>query len=101
MGQWHIYVVRAADGSLYTGIATNVERRMADHSRGGTKGSKYLRSRGPLELVYFTPIGSRALALSVEARIKTLTKPDKEQIVAAGPDRERLLEILAVDGQGT
>ena len=94
MQQWHLYLIRTADGALYTGIATDVARRLAEHRQG--KGSKYLRSRVPLELVYQTPIGSGPQALRVEARIKKLSKADKEEIVATGPDRERLLEILAV-----
>ena len=70
---------------------------LAEGGREARIGSpKYLRSRGPLEIVYQTPIGNRALASRVEARIKALTKARKEQIVDSAPDRERLLEILAV-----
>ena len=96
MQTWHLYLIRTRDNALYAGIATDVERRLEEHHRGGARGSKYLRSRGPLEIVYQTPIGNRALASRVEARIKALTKAGKEQIVETAPDRERLLEILAV-----
>jgi len=96
MQHWYLYLIRTSEGALYTGIATDIERRLADHRRGGTRGSKYLRSRGPLEIAYDVPIGDRTLALRVEARMKKLPKVDKERVVATSPDRERLLEILAV-----
>ena len=97
MTEWHLYLARARDGAIYTGIATDVERRFAEHRKGGKRASKYLRSRGPIELVYQALIGDRPLALTVEARVKKLSKVEKEKIVAAAVDRERLLEILAVD----
>ncbi|MDH3254669.1 MAG: GIY-YIG nuclease family protein, partial [Acidobacteriota bacterium] len=91
---WYLYLIRTRDGALYTGIATDVERRLAEHEQG--TGSKYLRSRGPLELVYRARIGARALALQVEARIKKLPKRDKEALVMTGVERERLLALLAM-----
>jgi putative endonuclease len=77
---WYLYIIRCRDGSLYTGIATDVPRRLAMHRAG--KGAKYLRGRGPLSLVYQTGIGSRALALMTEGRVKALPKTKKEQLVA-------------------
>jgi putative endonuclease len=77
---WYLYIIRCRDGSLYTGIATDVARRLAAHRAG--KGAKYLRGRGPLTLVYQTRIGSKALALRVERRVKALPKAKKEQLVA-------------------
>ena len=100
MASWNLYLIRTGDGALYAGIATDVERRLEEHKRGGSRGSKFLRSRGPLKLVYHVSVGSRALASRAEARLKALPKIDKEQIVATGPDRERLLEILAVEISG-
>ena len=77
---WYLFIIRCGDGSLYTGIATDVDRRLAVHTAG--KGAKYLRGRGPLTLVYQTRIGSRALALKTEGRVKALPKTKKEQLVA-------------------
>ena len=77
---WHLYIIRCGDGSLYTGIATDVARRLAAHRAG--KGAKYLRGRSPLILVYQTCIGSKALALKIESRVKALPKAKKEQLVA-------------------
>ena len=76
---WHVYLIRCADGSLYTGITTDVERRLAEHRAG--KGAKYLRGRGPLELAYSRPIGDRAAASREEARIKRLSKAAKETLI--------------------
>jgi putative endonuclease len=77
---WYLYIIRCRDGSLYTGIATDLDRRLAAHRAG--KGAKYLRGRGPLTLVYQTRIGPKALALRTEARVKALPKTKKELIVA-------------------
>lgn len=77
MTTWSIYLLRCADGSLYTGIATDVSRRLTEHAES-EKGAKYLRGRGPLELVFRQEIGDRGLALKVEHRIKRLPKADKE-----------------------
>ena len=95
MSEWYLYIVRAADGSLYTGVATDVERRLAEHVEGG-RGAKYLRGRAPLELVYEAHIGSRGLALKVEKQLKRLSKTKKESIVASDPDRSELLEMMSI-----
>lgn len=76
---WYLYILRCADGSLYTGITTNVERRFAAHSAG--KGAKYTRGRGPLELVYREECGSHSDALKREWQIKQLTREEKEKLV--------------------
>jgi len=79
MSDWYLYMVRCRDGSLYTGITTDVDRRFAEHQ--GNTGAKYLRGRGPLELVFQKKLGSRSLALGVESRVKKLTKARKEELV--------------------
>jgi putative endonuclease len=94
--KWHLYVVRVADGSLYTGIATDVERRLTEHVAGTGKGSKYLRGRGPLRIVYQRRIGSLGLALKVEHRVKQLVKREKERIVGSRLGTRRLLDMLAL-----
>ena len=87
---WSLYLVRRADGSLYTGIALDVERRFAEHA-AGQRGAKALRGRGPLELVYQAEIGDRAVAQGLEHRVKRLAKSEKEQIVLSGPTGATLL----------
>jgi putative endonuclease len=76
---WHLYLVRCSDGSLYTGISTDVQRRFDAHQKN--RGARRLRGRGPLELVYSHAIGDRARALQIEYRVKQLTKGEKERLV--------------------
>jgi putative endonuclease len=87
---WYLYMVRCRDGKLYTGIAIDIERRIAEHQAG--KGAKYLRGRAPLRLVFKRKIGSRSLALKVEQLIKKLPKREKEMIVATGIELNRVLK---------
>lgn len=79
MDDWYVYIVRCRDGSLYTGIATDVERRLGEHQAG--KGAKYLRGRGPLKLVFEKKIGKRGQALKIERKIKGLTRREKEDLI--------------------
>ncbi len=80
MAEWHLYMIRVRGGSLYTGIATDVDRRFAEHAEGGKKGSKYLRARRPLTLVFQQKIGTRSQALKTECAVKNLSKPVKEKL---------------------
>ena len=79
MSTWSVYLLRCADGSLYTGIATDVSRRLSEH-QNGDKGAKYLRGRGPLQLVFHQQIGDRSLATKIEHRIKRFPKEYKEDL---------------------
>ncbi len=88
--EWSIYMVRCRDGSLYTGIATDIERRFAEHQAG--TGAKYLRGRAPLKLVFKKRIGSRSLALKIERMIKRLPKDKKERVVNTRIDIGQLLQ---------
>ena len=99
MPDWHVYMVRAADGSLYTGIATDVRRRFEEHCDGGPRAARYLRGRGPLVLSYQSRLGERGLALRVEGRLKRLSKESKEALVRSGPEGEELLLLLGLDTQ--
>ena len=76
---WYLYILRCGDGSLYTGITTDVEKRLEAHRAG--KGAKYTRGRGPLELVYREECGTHSAALKRELEIKRLSRPDKEKLV--------------------
>ena len=81
MLDWHLYLVRCHDGSLYTGITTNVAHRFAEHQENNSVGAKYLRGRGPLMLVFQKKLGSRSLALGVESKVKKLSKARKEELI--------------------
>jgi putative endonuclease len=75
----YTYMVRCADGSLYTGYATDVARRVAEHNgEAGHTGSKYTRARRPVVLVYQEAHASRSEAQKREAAIKQLTRLQKE-----------------------
>jgi putative endonuclease len=82
VSDWFVYVLRCGDGSLYTGITTNVARRLAEHASGGPRAAKYLRGRGPLELAFSVPVGGKSAALSLERWIKRQPKGRKEEVVA-------------------
>ncbi len=76
---WKVYVLRMEDGSLYTGITKDLERRLEEHRSGD--GSKYVRSRLPCELVYTEEHKDRSSALKREAEIKSWKKTRKERLV--------------------
>ena len=73
--EWFVYMVRCADGSLYTGIAKDVTRRCQQHNAGTA--SRYTRSRLPVELVYYEAHPSQSSALKREAAIKALDRRRK------------------------
>ena len=83
---WKLYILRCGDGSLYTGITTDVEKRLEAHRSG--KGAKYTRGRAPLELVYRETCGSHSDALKREAEIKKLSRQAKELLVKSQVDSE-------------
>jgi putative endonuclease len=79
---WFLYIVRCADGSLYTGIARDVQARMALHDAG--KGARYTRGRGPLTLCAVRRCRTKGTALSLEHAIKQLTRAEKERLIEPG-----------------
>lgn len=76
-----VYILRCGDGSLYTGIAKDLEKRLEQHRAG--RASRYTRSRPPVVLVWSCEVESWSLALREEIRIKTLSRARKEELVAA------------------
>ena len=78
---WYLYLVRCSNSSLYTGIATDVVRRLAEHAAQGKQSAKYLRGKDPLTLVFTVEIGSRAEASRLEMKLKRLSKAKKELLV--------------------
>jgi putative endonuclease len=81
MALWYVYVVRCADGSLYTGISTDVPARVAAHNAG--RGARYTRSRRPVELVHTERKRSQSTALRREAAIKAWPRDRKLTLVHA------------------
>ncbi len=78
--QWTVYILRCKDGTLYTGITKDIERRVKQHNDG--KGSKYTQSRRPVKVVYKEKKMGRANALVREAEIKQYSKEKKEELVS-------------------
>jgi len=72
---WFVYMLRCADGSLYTGVATDPERRLGEHNTG--RGARYTRGRTPVSLVYREACPDRSAAVSRELRIKRLGRVAK------------------------
>ena len=76
---WRVYILRCKDGSLYTGITTDVEERFKAHNSG--KGAKYTRGRGPLELVYTEECADKSEALRRELQIKAMSRRRKLELL--------------------
>lgn len=81
---WFVYIISCNDKSLYTGITTDIARRMEEHN-STTKGARYTRSRRPVELVYFEKAATRAIATRRELQIKKLPLPSKKQLIKTCP----------------
>ncbi len=81
MNDWHIYLIRCKDNSLYTGITKDVNRRFNEHLSSKTKGAKYLRGKAPLTLVWQHQVKTHSQALKLERQIKKLSKFNKEQLI--------------------
>jgi putative endonuclease len=88
--EYSLYIVRCSDGSLYTGIALDVARRLAEHT-SGPKGARYLRGKGPLELVFEQAVGDRSRASQAEHRVKRLDRAAKEALIAGLDSLDDLL----------
>lgn len=78
---WYVYILRCGDGTYYTGVALDVEHRLAAHRAG--RGAKYTRGRGPLKLVYVEEQPDKGTALRRERMVKKLTRAQKEQLMAS------------------
>jgi putative endonuclease len=82
---WFVYIIRASDDSLYTGITTDVERRFKEHF-SPAKGARYFRGRKPVEVVFTEKHPNRSSALRREAEIKKLSRSDKLKMVGRNTD---------------
>ncbi len=77
---WSLYILRCSDGTLYTGVTNNLERRIGQHNAGTA--SKYTRVRRPVSLVYHELCGSRTAALVRECQVKELPRKAKLRLIA-------------------
>ena len=78
--EFSLYIVRCADGTLYTGIATDVSKRLAEHE-DSPRGAKFLRGKGPLQVVFSEVVGDRASASQLEYRVKRLSRTQKLALI--------------------
>ncbi len=79
MAKWYVYMLRCADNSLYTGVAIDIDARLAAHNAG--KGAKYTRGRLPVKLVYREAAGGRGAALKREHAIKRMLPAAKRRLI--------------------
>jgi putative endonuclease len=80
---WYVYMLRCADGTLYTGVTTDLDRRVAEHNGEGRgdKGAKYTKARRPVQLVYQEESENRSEAQKREAALRTIPKAAKESLL--------------------
>jgi putative endonuclease len=93
---WSVYILRCADNSLYTGVTTDLKRRLDEHNGLVKNGAKYTRNRQPVALVYQENAGSRSEACKRESAIKRLSKPQKEELIIKSQkssDKKRFLDL--------
>lgn len=78
---YSLYILRCADGTLYTGITTDVARRVAEHNGDMPRGAKYTQARRPVTLVYSRRFRTRSNAQREEARVKNLSRMEKLSLI--------------------
>ena len=81
MSEWRVYILCCADGSLYTGITNDIERRLDEHNHNDRMAASYTRSRRPVELVYEEVQPDRSAALKREAKIKQFSRQEKAELI--------------------
>jgi putative endonuclease len=77
---WYVYMVKCSDASLYTGITTDLERRVNEHNKS-PKGAKYTRTRRPVTLVYHETLGCKSSASQREYQLKQLSRQAKLRLI--------------------
>lgn len=80
---WYLYLIRTAQGQLYTGVTVDLSRRFQEHQQGGPRAAKYLKGKGPLTLAYSCEVGERSKAHQLEYQLKHWPKARKEALVAS------------------
>jgi len=80
---WKVYVLQCADESLYTGITTDLNRRLNEHNTDNKKGARYTRARRPLNLIYYESYANRSEASSREYQLKKMSRAEKLKLASA------------------
>jgi len=79
--EWFLYVLKCDDGTLYTGVTTNIQRRLKEHNTS-SRGAKYTKTRRPVEVVYWTCFRDRSSAQKAEYKFKQLTREQKKKVIS-------------------
>jgi putative endonuclease len=82
MNQWYVYMLRCSDGTYYSGVTTDLDRRVKEHNGEGVagKGAKYTKARRPVRLAYSEPALDRSVAQKREHALRQLTRTEKEKV---------------------
>ena len=91
---WYVYIVECADGTLYTGIATDPVRRMREHLSGAAPGARYTRSHPPIRLAGLWETDSRSSASKAEWQLKQVARQEKERLLA---EPEQLAQLVGIE----
>ena len=94
MSDWFLYIIQCNDGTLYTGITLDVERRFAEHVSQGPKSAKYLKGRVPLILVFADVVGEKGLAYQLERKVKRLSQKRKTELIRGDVKISDLLKTI-------
>lgn len=86
---WFVYIVKASDDSLYTGITTDLKRRELEHNTDNKLGAKYLRGKRPVKLVYYETYNTLSEARKREEAIKSWKREYKIKLIQGGPVAQR------------
>jgi len=78
---WFVYIIECSDGTYYTGVTTDIDRRVSEHNAG--TGAKYTKNRGPVKLLCSKEVESRSAALKLEARVKKQPKMKKVEFLSS------------------
>lgn len=93
--RWYLYLIQCADNSLYTGIATDVQRRFTEHKAQGRLCARYLRGRAPLQLMYSCEVPDHTTALKLEYRVKQLSRTEKIRLIQGELNLPDLMSLSA------
>lgn len=92
---WYLYILDC-DGRFYTGVTTDVARRLSEHRGGRSRGARFTRGAGQIELVYQVALRDRSEAQRLEARLRRLSRAEKLTVIEAGLERGALLARLGL-----
>jgi putative endonuclease len=97
VSDWSVYIIRCDNSTLYTGISTDVARRLKEHRSGDRKAAKYTKPFSSIDLVYEICVGDRSLAAKIEYQVKKLPRQKKDFIVSNHLSRDKLMALLDLD----